>query len=149
MTEAIVLLGNFVTAPVLADWNGPGWWVIFFPLGWFLVIAALILFFRRGRWGWACGPGGRGYGRLLSPTEVEFGGLDAAFNNAGGGHAFGPLTEIDLEEFDDELAVNLRGVFVSMKHEIPAMLEGGGGAIVNNASTAGIQAARGISVYSA
>jgi putative membrane protein len=70
MTEAIVLLGNFVTAPVLADWNGPGWWVIFFPLGWFLVIAALILFFRRGRWGWACGPGGRGYGRPLTPTDV-------------------------------------------------------------------------------
>jgi NAD(P)-dependent dehydrogenase (short-subunit alcohol dehydrogenase family) len=85
----------------------------------------------------------------VDATKAEFGRLDAAFNNAGGGHAFGPLAEIDLEEFDDELAVNLRGVFVSMKHEIPAMLEGGGGAIVNNASTAGIQAARGISVYSA
>jgi putative membrane protein len=69
MTEAIALLGS-VAAPILADWNGPGWWVIFFPLGWFLVIAALILLFRRGRWGWGCGPGYAGSARPLSASEV-------------------------------------------------------------------------------
>jgi putative membrane protein len=70
MTEAIVHLADLLTAPLLADSNGPGWWVVFFPLGWFLVIAALILLFRRSRWGWGCGPAGRGYGRPLSAGEV-------------------------------------------------------------------------------
>jgi putative membrane protein len=44
----------------LADWNGPGWWVVFFPIGWFVFFFLVFFLFRRaGRWG--CGPGW-GYG---------------------------------------------------------------------------------------
>jgi putative membrane protein len=47
----------------LADWNGPGWWVVFFPIGWFAFFLAVFFLFRRAGW-WGCGWGyGRGYGR--------------------------------------------------------------------------------------
>src|SRR3954449_1839191 len=57
--------------------------------------------------------------RLVEQTVGTFGRLDAAVNNAaGGGHGLRPLAEISVEDFDDALAVSLRGVFVSMKYEI-------------------------------
>jgi NAD(P)-dependent dehydrogenase (short-subunit alcohol dehydrogenase family) len=58
-----------------------------------------------------------------------------------------PLADVSLVEFDSAYAVNLRGVFVAMKHEIPAMIESGSGAIVNMSSTAGTQAVGGLSAY--
>ncbi|MFI0453888.1 SDR family NAD(P)-dependent oxidoreductase [Actinomadura sp. 6N118] len=86
--------------------------------------------------------------RLIRRTMEEFGRLDAAVNNAaGGGHRPMPLADVDVDDFDSAMAVNLRGVFVAMKHEIPAMLEGGGGAIVNMSSTAGLQAVGGLAAY--
>src|SRR5262249_56462999 len=69
-------------------------------------------------------------------------------NNAGGsGHLPVPLSDVSVDDFDSAVAVNLRGVFVSMKYEIPAMLEAGGGAIVNMASTAGLEAVGGLAGY--
>jgi NAD(P)-dependent dehydrogenase (short-subunit alcohol dehydrogenase family) len=65
--------------------------------------------------------------RLVESALEEFGHLDAAVNNAGGGHPPVPLADLDPEEFDRIVGVNLRGVFLSMKYEIPAMLEAGGG----------------------
>jgi NAD(P)-dependent dehydrogenase (short-subunit alcohol dehydrogenase family) len=86
--------------------------------------------------------------RLVARTVDEFGGLDIAFNNAaGGGHPPTPLTDVAVEDFDSALAINLRGTFLCMKHEIPAMLDSGGGAIVNMASTAGLEAVGGLAAY--
>jgi putative membrane protein len=70
-------LTTLASAPPLADWDGPGWWIVFVPLGWFLVILALVLLFRvflfrRGGWepGWGGGSGGPRYGGRMSAEEV-------------------------------------------------------------------------------
>ncbi|MCW2529477.1 MAG: putative oxidoreductase, short chain dehydrogenase/reductase family [Pseudonocardiales bacterium] len=71
---------------------------------------------------------------MIAFTKETYGGLDYAHNNAG---IVGPqFTVIDypLENFEEVLATNLIGVYLCMKHEIPALLERGGGAIVNVAS---------------
>jgi NAD(P)-dependent dehydrogenase (short-subunit alcohol dehydrogenase family) len=81
-------------------------------------------------------------------TAVDaFGRLDVAFNNAGVEHATTATTEITDEEFDRVIAINLRGVFLCMKHEIPLMLEQGGGAIVNTSSGAGVKGFPGGAAY--
>jgi NAD(P)-dependent dehydrogenase (short-subunit alcohol dehydrogenase family) len=86
--------------------------------------------------------------RLIDQTVTRFGRLDLACNNAaGGGHPPTPLAEVDIAAFDSAFAVNLRGVFLALKHEIPAMLATGGGAIVNMSSTAGLQAVGGLAAY--
>jgi NAD(P)-dependent dehydrogenase (short-subunit alcohol dehydrogenase family) len=75
----------------------------------------------------------------VQSTLEAFGRLDAAFNNAGIEQEQKPAAETTEEEWDRVLAVNLRGVFLCMKHEIPLMLEQGGGAIVNTSSGAGVK----------
>ena len=86
--------------------------------------------------------------RLVEQTTSELGRLDFACNNAaGGGHPPTPLADVDIAAFDSAYAVNLRGVFLAMKYEIPVMLDGGGGAIVNMSSTAGIDAVGGLAAY--
>ncbi len=79
----------------------------------------------------------------------RWGRLDCMFNNAGFGGALGPLEAIPVEEFDLTFDVLVRGVFLGMKHAIPAMKAQGGGSIVNTGSIAGITAGRGPQVYSA
>ncbi len=65
--------------------------------------------------------------------------LDYAFNNAGiGGSAFVPIPDYAEKVWDDVINVNLKGVFLAMKYEIPHMLKSGGGAIVNMSSVAGL-----------
>ncbi|MGA7125183.1 MAG: SDR family NAD(P)-dependent oxidoreductase, partial [Chthoniobacterales bacterium] len=67
-------------------------------------------------------------------TLEHFGRLDFAFNNAGvGGEGRGTITAPG-DVYDHIMNINVRGVFFSMKHQIPAILRSGGGAIVNNAS---------------
>jgi NAD(P)-dependent dehydrogenase (short-subunit alcohol dehydrogenase family) len=86
--------------------------------------------------------------RLVEQTLSAFGRLDAAVNNAaGGGHLPTPLADVAIEDYDSAIAASLRGVFVSMKYEIPAMLQSGGGSIVNMASTAGLEAVAGLAGY--
>jgi NAD(P)-dependent dehydrogenase (short-subunit alcohol dehydrogenase family) len=85
--------------------------------------------------------------RLIEQTLGAFGRLDAAVNNAGGGHRPTPLAEVAVDDYDSELAVSLRGVFLAMKYEIPAMLGSGGGSIVNMASTGGLEAVAGLAGY--
>jgi NAD(P)-dependent dehydrogenase (short-subunit alcohol dehydrogenase family) len=86
--------------------------------------------------------------RLVARTVDAYGRLDIAFNNAaGGGHLPTPLAEVAVEDYESALAITLRGVFLSMKYELAAMLDAGGGAIVNMASTAGIEAVAGLAGY--
>jgi NAD(P)-dependent dehydrogenase (short-subunit alcohol dehydrogenase family) len=86
--------------------------------------------------------------RMVAAAVEEWGGLDVAVNNAaGGGHAPTPLADVSADHFRSALAISLEGVFHSLKHEIPAMLETGGGAIVNMASTAGLEAVGGLAGY--
>ena len=86
--------------------------------------------------------------RLVEQAIAAFGHLDLAFNNAaGGGHAPTPLADLPVDAYDSAIAITLRGVFVSMKYEIPAMLEAGGGAIVNMSSTAGLEGVGGLAGY--
>ncbi len=97
-------------------------------------------------------------------TAVDrFGGLHLAFNNAGIEGTMGPVTEQTAENYDQTFDINVKGVLLSMKHQIPAMLdtvgkagdkvrdkvegEPGGGAIVNNASIVGLIGMPGASVY--
>lgn len=84
---------------------------------------------------------------LVAMAVKTYGGLHCAFNNAGLLPTTATLTDLDEESFDNVLAVDLKGVFLSMKYEIRQMLQTGGGAIVNNASIAGMIADPGISAY--
>jgi NAD(P)-dependent dehydrogenase (short-subunit alcohol dehydrogenase family) len=86
---------------------------------------------------------------LVEAAIAAFDRVDVAFNNAGGGHVPRPLAEISGEDFAASIRVNLIGVFLAMKHEIRAMLVAGGGAIVNMASSAGLQGVFGLGDYSA
>jgi NAD(P)-dependent dehydrogenase (short-subunit alcohol dehydrogenase family) len=76
----------------------------------------------------------------VGQAVAAFGRLNVAFNNAGAEQKPSPTAEITEEEWDRIVAINLRSVFLCMKHEIPLMLEHGGGAIVNNSSGAGVKA---------
>jgi NAD(P)-dependent dehydrogenase (short-subunit alcohol dehydrogenase family) len=79
----------------------------------------------------------------------HFGGLDYAYNNCGLRSPKIPFAETGEELVDRLLAVNTKGLWSAMRHQIPAMLERGGGAIVNSASTLAFVALEGRSVYSA
>jgi NAD(P)-dependent dehydrogenase (short-subunit alcohol dehydrogenase family) len=84
---------------------------------------------------------------LVRRVIERFGRLDVACNNAaGGGHRPTPLADVPVEAFDSGIAVTLRGVFLSLKYELPAMLDTGG-AIVNISSTAGLQGVGGLAAY--
>ena len=74
----------------------------------------------------------------------RFGRLDGAFNSAGiSGPIPVPLLELDEAEWDRVIDVNLKGVWLSMKHQVARMVEqGGGGAIVNASSVAGLVGTR-------
>ena len=86
--------------------------------------------------------------RLVEQTLEKYGRLDAAFNHAaGGGHRPTPLADVRVEDFDSAYQINLRGVFLAMKYQIPAMLSSGGGVIVNMSSTAGTIGVRGMIAY--
>ena len=75
---------------------------------------------------------------LVKRIVDTYGRLDIAVNNAGIGGGNTPLVEVTEEQFDRVIATNLKGVFLGLKYEIPAMLAVGGGAIVNLSSTVGL-----------
>jgi NAD(P)-dependent dehydrogenase (short-subunit alcohol dehydrogenase family) len=80
----------------------------------------------------------------------EFGRLDVATNNAAGGAPPTPLVDLELADFDRSVQTNLIGTFLGLKHQIAAMLENDGparGAIVNVASTAGLEAVATLAGY--
>ena len=89
-------------------------------------------------------------GAMVDACVSHFGGLDIAFNNAGIDGAFNVDTpDYPEDAWDDLLAINLTGVWFCMRHQIPAMLRRGGGAIVNMASMAGVKGFPGSSGYAA
>jgi len=85
----------------------------------------------------------------LDKTVEAFGRLDFAFNNAGVEQRNAGVAEFEEEEWDRIIDVNLRGVFLCMKYEIPLMLRQGGGAIVNTSSGAGVIGIKGGGAYAA
>src|ERR1700722_16699106 len=103
--------------------------------------------------------GGQALATYLDVTEADsmravvdqalstFGRLDMAFNNAAAGPLPAPLADIDPAEFDLGIATHIRGTFLGMKFQIPAMLNSGGGAIVNMASIAGLNGTANLAAY--
>jgi NAD(P)-dependent dehydrogenase (short-subunit alcohol dehydrogenase family) len=85
--------------------------------------------------------------RLVAAAVNTYGKLDCAFNNAGILPPTQLLADTPESTFDAVFAVDVKGVFLAMKCEILQMLQSGGGAIVNNASIAGLIAERGIGTY--
>ncbi|KQT81858.1 SDR family oxidoreductase [Methylobacterium sp. Leaf466] len=85
----------------------------------------------------------------LDRTIQTFGRLDVAFNNAGIEQPMAPVAEIEDEDFDRLVAINLRGLFLCMKHQVPLLLKAGGGAIVNTSSGAGVRGFAGQAAYAA
>ena len=100
---------------------------------------------------------GRGYEAVSDPVDVtdaaaveafvtgHAGDLDIAVNNVGTSHRPTPLADLELADLDRVFATSLRGVAVAMKHELAVMRDGG--AIVNIASSAGLDGAPGMSAY--
>lgn len=86
---------------------------------------------------------------LVARTLEHFGRLDFAFNNAGIAVGGGSVAQTTFEDFQRTMSVNVGGIFLAMKHQIPAMLRTGGGAIVNNASVLGIRPIPGTGIYNA
>lgn len=86
---------------------------------------------------------------LVRRTVAEFGKLDIAFNNAGIDQFGKSVVELEEDEWDRVIAVNLKGVFLCMKYQIPEMLKAGGGSIVNTSSVGGLVATPGLAAYQA
>ncbi|MEL7155941.1 MAG: SDR family oxidoreductase [Actinomycetota bacterium] len=85
----------------------------------------------------------------VNATMDEFGRLDVLFNNAGIEGAFAPLDQYPEETFDQVLAVNVKGVWLGMRHAADALRRGAGGVIVNTASVAGLSGTANLIAYGA
>lgn len=83
-------------------------------------------------------------------TAVDrLGGLDIAMNNAGIPGPTGPLQDLSIDDFDRLFAINVRGAWLGMKYQVPHMLRGGRGSIVNLASTAALNGLPFVAPYAA
>jgi NAD(P)-dependent dehydrogenase (short-subunit alcohol dehydrogenase family) len=85
----------------------------------------------------------------LDKAVEAFGRLDFAFNNAGVEQPIKPAADLAEEEWDRIIDIDLRGVFLCIKHELPLMLKQGGGVIVNTSSGAGVKGIAGQAAYCA
>lgn len=86
---------------------------------------------------------------LIDYAVEKYDKIDFAFNNAGLLPPTSPFADVEENDFDKIIDVDLKGVFLSVKYEIQAMLKTGGGAIVNTASVAGVVADPGMAPYAA
>jgi NAD(P)-dependent dehydrogenase (short-subunit alcohol dehydrogenase family) len=86
---------------------------------------------------------------LIKRIAGEAGRLDVAFNNAGVAGQAHRIEDYPTGEFDKVIAINLRSVFLGMKHELPLLNLGGGGVILNTASVAALTGPGGMSAYAA
>lgn len=90
---------------------------------------------------------GTDWARLVH-AALDFGGkLDVVVNNAGWTHRNRPMLEVSEAEFDKVYAVNVKSIFLSAQHAVPALRANGGGSIINIASTAGIRPRPGLTWY--
>jgi NAD(P)-dependent dehydrogenase (short-subunit alcohol dehydrogenase family) len=85
---------------------------------------------------------------MVNQTVKRYDRLDIAFNNAGVGGIMARLIRTTEETFNEVVDTNFKGVWLSMKYEIPVMQEQGGGIIINNSSIAGVSTAARLAVYS-
>ncbi|MEV6430546.1 glucose 1-dehydrogenase [Nocardia sp. NPDC051463] len=76
--------------------------------------------------------------RLTQAALTEYGRLDGAFNNAGAVNAFGSVSDIEESGWRADIELNLTSVFYGLRHQVPALVASGGGAILNNASNLGV-----------
>jgi NAD(P)-dependent dehydrogenase (short-subunit alcohol dehydrogenase family) len=83
----------------------------------------------------------------VEKTSGTYGAIDCFFNNAGIEGDMRPTAEYDEAVFDAVVAVNLKGVFLGLRHVLPVMLRQGRGSIVNTASTAGLAGSPALSAY--
>ena len=90
---------------------------------------------------------GREVERLVKTAVDTYGGLDCAYNNAGIEGAQAGIVDCTEEEWQRVIAVDLTGVWLCLKHEIPAMIKRGGGSIVNTSSVMGLVGAPSIPAY--
>ncbi|NMO53925.1 SDR family oxidoreductase [Actinoplanes sp. TBRC 11911] len=87
---------------------------------------------------------------LVDTTVRAYGRLDVSFDNAGGGGdgtSFGPVAGVPAVSFSDNITLNLTSAFLSIKYQVPAMLVGGGGAILLNGSNMGVVGIAGAAAY--
>lgn len=95
---------------------------------------------------------------VAEPTEVEnlvaftasnYGGVDILFNNAGIGNSELKIEDLSIEEWDQVLDINLKGVFLGIKYAIPEMRKRGGGSIINTSSLLGFKGKKYMAPYNA
>jgi NAD(P)-dependent dehydrogenase (short-subunit alcohol dehydrogenase family) len=86
---------------------------------------------------------------MMHAALGHYGRVDVLFNNAGVEGEQAPTAEASLENWDRVIGINLKGVFLGLKHGIATMLQHGGGSIINNASVAGLVGFPGIPAYCA
>jgi NAD(P)-dependent dehydrogenase (short-subunit alcohol dehydrogenase family) len=87
--------------------------------------------------------------RALDETIKAYGRLDFAFNNAGSEQKAGAIADTSVDEWDRIMNINLRGVFLCMKYQLPLLLKQGGGVIVNTSSGAGVMGIKNGGAYTA
>lgn len=87
--------------------------------------------------------------RLIAVTIQTYGGLDIAFNNAGTEAGAGPIATTTGSDYDAVFDANVRGTWLSIKHELPAMRARGGGVVINNSSVVGLIGFPNLSLYTA
>ncbi len=90
---------------------------------------------------------GREVAALAAAAAERFGGLDIVVNNAGMPQRNGPMLGVDEATFDRIFAVNVKSIYLSALHTVPALVRRGGGVIINTASTAGLRPRPGLVWY--
>ena len=87
--------------------------------------------------------------QLVKAATSTYGGLNIMFNNAGVGNSEVRSVDLSVEEWDRVVDINLKGVFLGIKYAVPALIESGGGSIINTSSLLGLKGQKFVSAYNA